>query len=195
MGCATAPAGTRVWAASCPAAYRPRNPRASSLYQLLETPKRPWEACKRRFERRYGFWPAYWDSAVFSYMDCGLFESGFARVVVPSAASSSSSLSPARGEPLPLLLAALFSQLLQSKILQDIPRAPWVFTIPKMLKALLPLPPTAPGGVRRARLRNRPRDDGEGAVVDASAVLPCRDGQADREVGLSDAGRGAEISS
>jgi hypothetical protein len=40
---------------------RPRNPRATSLYPLLETHfetlKRLWE---ERFERRYGFWQAYW---------------------------------------------------------------------------------------------------------------------------------------
>ena len=84
MASAAAPAGTLPWAASCLAAYRPRNPRASSLYQLLDTPfltlKRLWE---ERFECRYGFWQAYWDSAVFSYLDCGLFESGLARVVCP----------------------------------------------------------------------------------------------------------------
>ena len=65
-------------------AYRPRNPRATSLYQLLdkhyETVKGLWD---ERFERRHGFWRGYWDTAVASYLDCGLFESGFARVVCP----------------------------------------------------------------------------------------------------------------
>jgi hypothetical protein len=47
-----------------PAAYWPRH---------FETLKRQWE---QRFERRFGFWQAYWDCAVFSYLDCGRFESG-----------------------------------------------------------------------------------------------------------------------
>ncbi len=67
-----------------PAPLHIGNPRATSLYQLLdthfETIKRLWE---ERFECRYGFWQAYWDSAVFSYLDCALFESGLARVVCP----------------------------------------------------------------------------------------------------------------
>ncbi len=42
---------------ACPPLYRPRNPRATFLYQLLEshyeTVKSIWE---ERFEQRYGFW-------------------------------------------------------------------------------------------------------------------------------------------
>jgi hypothetical protein len=68
----------------CPPLYRPRNPRATALYQLLDkhyqTVKGVWE---ERFERRYGFWRGYWDNAVASYLDCGDFESGFARAVCP----------------------------------------------------------------------------------------------------------------
>ncbi len=54
MGSAAAPVGSLARAAPCAAAYRPRNPRATSLYQLLdiyfESLKRQWE---ERFERRY----------------------------------------------------------------------------------------------------------------------------------------------
>ena len=45
-----------------------------------ETVKGVWD---ERFERRHGFWRGYWDTAIASYLDCGLFESGFARVVCP----------------------------------------------------------------------------------------------------------------
>jgi hypothetical protein len=52
----------------CPGFYRHRNPRASSLYQLLnslyDTVKGLWE---ERFERRYGFCRGFWDSAVAKY--------------------------------------------------------------------------------------------------------------------------------
>ena len=69
---------------NCPPVYRPRNPRASSLYQLFdshyETVKAVWE---ERFERQYGFWRGHWDSAVAAYLDCGLFELGFRSRQVP----------------------------------------------------------------------------------------------------------------
>jgi hypothetical protein len=51
MGSVTARAGPPPQALACPAAYRPRNPRATSLDQLLETHfetlKRLWEAYRR----------------------------------------------------------------------------------------------------------------------------------------------------
>jgi hypothetical protein len=74
MGSVTARAGPPPQALAWPAAYRPRNPRATSLYQLLETHfetlKRLWEACGRRFELRYGFWKTYWIPPSSSYLDC-----------------------------------------------------------------------------------------------------------------------------
>ena len=78
------PIAASAGAVACPAVERRRNPRATSLYQLLdvhyETVKGLWE---ERFEQRYGFWRGFWDTAVAGYLDCGLFESGFARVVCP----------------------------------------------------------------------------------------------------------------
>ncbi len=123
----------------CPPIYRPRNPRASSLYQLFdshyETVKAVWE---ERFERHYGFWRGHWDSAVAAYLDCGLFESGFARVRCPSCkfefliafSCRCRGLCPSCGAK----RAAIFSELLQHKILADMPHAQWVFSIPKMLR-------------------------------------------------------------
>jgi hypothetical protein len=139
MGSAAAPLGSFPRAELCPTVYRPRNPRASSLYQLLdthfETLKRLWE---ERFEQRYGFWRPFWDPAVFSYMDCGLFESGFARVVCPECrfeflvafSCKGRGLCPSCGAK----RAAIFSELLQKKILADVAHAQWVFTLPKMLR-------------------------------------------------------------
>ncbi|HXV61769.1 MAG TPA: transposase [Vicinamibacteria bacterium] len=126
-------------AEDCPPFYRPRNPRATSLYQLLdkhyETVKLLWE---QRFERRYGFWQGYRDNAVASYLDCGLFESGFARAVCPKCrfeflvalSCKGRGLCPSCGAK----RAALFSALLQEHILADVPHAQWVFSLPKMLR-------------------------------------------------------------
>ncbi len=63
------------------AVYRPRNPHTSPLFRLLEslydTVRGVWED---RFEPRYGFWRGRWDAIVARYLDCGDWNSGFARV-------------------------------------------------------------------------------------------------------------------
>jgi len=61
--------------------YRPRNPRETPLWGLLDTlyerVKGVWE---ERFERKYGFWRGLADEVVARYLDCGDWNSGFARV-------------------------------------------------------------------------------------------------------------------
>ena len=61
--------------------YRPRNARATALYQLLEAcyedVKAIWE---ERFEKKYGFWRGFVDTVVARYLDCGVAEAGFARL-------------------------------------------------------------------------------------------------------------------
>ncbi len=61
-----------------PALYRPRNARATDLYQLLEAyyedVKAIWE---ERFEKKYGFWRGFVDTVVARYLDCGVAEAGF----------------------------------------------------------------------------------------------------------------------
>ena len=59
--------------------YRPRNARASPLYQLLELyyedVKAAWE---ERFENKYGYWRGFVDTVVARYLDCGTVEAGYA---------------------------------------------------------------------------------------------------------------------
>jgi ribosomal protein S27E len=61
--------------------YRPRNPRKTALYQLMEAHyedvKASWED---RFEKTYGRWRGFVDQVVWRYLDCGIPESGFARL-------------------------------------------------------------------------------------------------------------------
>ncbi len=147
----------------CPPPYRRRHPRATSLYQLLdvhyETVKGVWE---ERFERRYGFWRGLYDAAVAKYLDCGLFESGFARVkctrcpaeflvafsckgrgLCPSCGAKRAAIFPGgasfggnsgTSDSFEGAPSGRFSALLQNKILADVPHAQWVFSIPKMLR-------------------------------------------------------------
>ena len=61
--------------------YRPRDPRKTPLWGLLDTlyerVKGSWE---ERFERKYGFRRGLADEAVARYLDCGVWDNGFARV-------------------------------------------------------------------------------------------------------------------
>ena len=62
--------------------YRPRNPRSTPLWGLLESRYEElagvWED---RFEARFGFWRGrLTDPAVAKYLDCGLPEAGFAQL-------------------------------------------------------------------------------------------------------------------
>ena len=61
--------------------YRPRQPRSTPLYRLVEAVygevRDEWE---ERFEGRYGCWRASTGKAVGSYLDCGILDNGFAQV-------------------------------------------------------------------------------------------------------------------
>lgn len=64
-----------------PSLWHPRQPEGTPLYRLLESRYEPVkQAWKDRFEDRYGFWRGMVDGAVARYLDCGIFENGFARL-------------------------------------------------------------------------------------------------------------------
>jgi len=73
----------RHGASSCPqslVACTGRGTLAGPLYRIFDSMydevRGQWE---ERFERRYGFWRGFVDEQVRRYLDCGLFENGFAR--------------------------------------------------------------------------------------------------------------------
>ena len=66
--------------------------------------KGQWE---ERFERRYGFWRGFIDEQVKRYLDCGLFENGFARVRCPDCR------------------AAATAVLLREEVLEEVGHAQW----------------------------------------------------------------------
>jgi hypothetical protein len=74
-------------APACAAQYRARNPSATPLYRLFDAHydevRGQWE---ERYERRYSFWRSFVDEQVLRYLDCGLFENGFARIRCPDCA-------------------------------------------------------------------------------------------------------------
>jgi hypothetical protein len=119
--------------------YRPRDPRATPLYRLVESHydevKGQWE---ERFEGRCGFWRGFVDEQVRRYLDCGLFEGGFARVRCPSCRAEyllafsckTRDLCPSCAAK----RAAVTAALLRDDVLEEVGHAQWVFVIPKMLR-------------------------------------------------------------
>jgi len=126
-------------ATSCPAVYRPRNPRSTPLYRLVgalyDTVKGVWE---ERFEQRYGFWRGFVDGVVNAYLDCGLYESGFARVrcsgcsgeFLVATSCQKRGFCPSCGAK----RAAAFAAFLADEVLEQVGHAMWTFSLPKMIR-------------------------------------------------------------
>ena len=121
------------------AIYQQRNPQSTFLYFLVESlyekVKALWE---ERFERSHGFWRGFLDDIVARYLDCGVMESGFARVyckhckeeyLLPFSCKCRAICPSCDAKR-----AAAFAGYLKDELLQDVAHAQWVFTIPKMLR-------------------------------------------------------------
>ena len=74
----------------CPAAqtarlYRPRRPRRSPLYRLIEQHHEQFQRVyAQRYQQRYGFWRPVIADAIARYLKCGDLREGFARVRCPA---------------------------------------------------------------------------------------------------------------
>ncbi len=122
-----------------PRLYKARNPRKTPLYRLFEAHyeevKALWE---QRFERTYGRWRGFVDTVVFRYLDCGTREGGFARLRCETCHAERLLTFSCRERGLcpscDAKRAAAFAILLQDEVLEEVPHAMWVFTLPKMLR-------------------------------------------------------------
>ncbi len=122
-----------------PPFYRPRNARATPLYQLFETyyedVKALWE---ERFEKKYGYWRGFVDTVVARYLDCGTVEAGFARLKCLGCGSERLlTLSCKQRGICPSCdakRAAAFAAFLQDELLENVGHSLWTFTVPKMLR-------------------------------------------------------------
>ena len=107
----------------------------SLIESLYERVKGSWDDL---FERSYGFWRGILDGAVTRYLDCGIFENGFARIRCPDCkdeyflpfSCKGRGLCPSCGAK----RAAEFAAFLQDEVVAGVGHAQWVFTIPKMLR-------------------------------------------------------------
>ena len=120
-----------------PPIYRPRQPRATPLYQLFEAhyEEALWE---QRFEKMYGFWRGFVDTVVNRYLDCGTRESGFARLRCEGCHDEKLLTFSCRQRGIcpscDAKRAAVFAAFLHDEVVEELPHAMWVFTIPKMLR-------------------------------------------------------------
>jgi hypothetical protein len=109
------------------------------LYQLFEADyekvKAVWE---ERFEKTHGFWRGFVDDVVARYLDCGTAEAGFARLKCLECGSERLLTFSCRQRGLcpscDAKRAAAFAAFLHDEVLEEVPHAMWVFTIPKMLR-------------------------------------------------------------
>jgi len=139
----------------CATRDRARNPRATPLYRLFDgyfdEVRGQWE---ERYERRHGFWRSFVDEQVLRYLDCGLFEDGFARIRCPECAEEFLlAFSCTTRELCPSCAAkrsAAMAALLAEEVFEEVGHAQWVFVIPKMLRPTLLHHREPHGGLARA---------------------------------------------
>jgi len=102
---------------------------------LFETVKGAWEDL---FERRYGFWRGILGGVDARYLDCGIFERGFARIRCPDCATEFLLAFSCKGRGLcpscGAKRAAEFAAFLQDEVVADVGHAQWVLTVPKLLR-------------------------------------------------------------
>lgn len=135
--------------------YRPRRPRESPLYALVDEcydeVKGSWE---ERFERRYGFWRGTIEDAGFAFLDCGIYDNGFARVGCQECrAEYLVAFSCQRRGFCPSCAAkrgAHFGPFLAEEVLEDVGQCLWTFTMPKMLRGVFRHHRELLGGLCRA---------------------------------------------
>jgi len=121
--------------------YRPRRPEETPLYRLLASRFDEFKcSCEDRFERRYGPWRALWDEVVPKYIDCGIYECGFARIRCPScrqellvAFSCKTRLCPSCEQKRMLL----FAEKVTGEILLSVPHRFWTFGVPKAIRGIM----------------------------------------------------------
>jgi hypothetical protein len=128
----------------CPAAtptrvYRPRQPRASPLWQLLD---RYFPQFQRlyddRYQQRYGFWRPVIQRTVEKFLACGDLHEGFARVRCPRCryeffvafSCRRRCLCPSCHQKRALLIAEHIAR----NVCEAVPHRQFVFTIPKRLR-------------------------------------------------------------
>ena len=119
--------------------YRPRQPKQSAFYQLVEKFYPQFEAVyEERYQACYGFWRPAIATAVGKFLECGDLQQGFARVRCPDCADEffvpfscrGRCFCPSCHEKRALQTAHWVSE----EVCAPVPHRQFVFTIPKRLR-------------------------------------------------------------
>jgi hypothetical protein len=130
-GVETAPAGI----------YQPRNPRATSLYALVEDYYEEFERVyDDRYQQQYGPWRPVIGEVMRKYLECGDLHRGFARLgccgcryqTILAYSCKCRLFCPSCQQKRILL----FAEWLDGHILEQVSHAQYVFTIPKLLRPI-----------------------------------------------------------
>ena len=123
------------------AVYEPRDPRASSLYALVEDYYEEFERVyDDRYQQQYGRWRPVIGEVMRKYLDCGDLHRGFARLgcdgcryrAILAYSCKCRLFCPSCQQKRVLL----FAEWLDTHILEQVSHAQFVFTIPKLLRPI-----------------------------------------------------------
>ena len=123
------------------AVYQPRNPRATSLYALVEDYYEEFEhVYDDRYQQQYGPWRPVIGEVMRKYLECGDLHRGFARLgcggcryqAILAYSCKCRLFCPSCHQKRVLL----FAEWLDTHILEPVSHAQYVFTIPKLLRPI-----------------------------------------------------------
>ena len=119
--------------------YRPRKPKESPLYRLVERFYPEFEQVyEQRYQKRYGFWRPAVASAVEKFLECGDARHGFARVRCPECAHEFFVAFSCRGRcfcpSCHRKRALTTAHWVSREVCAPVPHRQFVLTIPKRLR-------------------------------------------------------------
>jgi hypothetical protein len=121
------------------AVYEPRNPRASSLYALVEDYYEEFERVyDDRYQQQYGRWRPVIGEVMRKFLECGDLHRGFARIgcdgcryqAILAYSCKCRLFCPSCQQKRVLL----FAEWLDDHVLEEVSHSQYVFTIPKLLR-------------------------------------------------------------
>jgi hypothetical protein len=120
--------------------YSPRNPTTKDFYRLVEDHAENLEAIyPEKYERVFGFLRPVVKTTMDRYLECGIYENGFARVrcgdcrseyLVPFSCKTRGGFCNSCSEKRSLI----FAEHINTKILEEVNHKHYVFSIPKIIR-------------------------------------------------------------
>ena len=119
--------------------YRPRNPQATSFYQLVEDHgERLKNVYPDRYDHQFGYYRPITKEVFFKYLDCGILRYGFARIrcdhchneyLIAFSCKTRSFCPSCHAKR-----SVVFSEWVCDEVLEPVTHKHYVFSIPKILR-------------------------------------------------------------